>query len=148
MITDPDMLKHLMQQGSLLPKEEMLEITSKRGSLFIGIPRETSFQENRVALVPETVSVLVANGHKVKVETKSGEGSNFSDKDYSDAGAEICNDKKEIFSCDLILKVAPPKESEVEMMPGNQTLISALQISIQPKILLQKFLIPAYQNVN
>ncbi len=140
MITDPEILKHLMQQGSLLPKEEMLEIARKKGSLFIGIPKETSFQERRVALVPETVSVLVANGHRVKIETKSGQGSNFSDSDYSEAGAEICYDKKEIFSCNLIFKVAPPSEDEVEMMPGNQTLISALQISIQPKVILQKLM--------
>jgi alanine dehydrogenase len=140
MITDPEILKQLMQQGSLLPKEEMLEVARKKGNLFIGIPKETSFQERRVALVPETISVLVANGHRVKVETKSGAGSNFSDSDYSEAGAEICYDIKEIFSCDLIFKVAPLSEIEVDMMPGNQTLISALQISIQPKVILQKLI--------
>ena len=140
MITDPEILKHLMQQGSLLPKEEMLEVARKKGNLFIGIPKETSFQERRVALVPETVSVLIANGHRVKIETRSGAASNFSDTDYSEAGAEICYDIKEVFSCDLIFKVAPPSELEVEMMPGNQTLISALQISIQPKVILQKLM--------
>lgn len=140
MITDPEILKHLMQQGSLLPKEEMLEIARKKGNMFIGIPKESSFQERRVALVPETVSLLVAQGHEVKVESKSGEGSNFSDNDYSEAGAQICNDPKEIFECNLIFKVAPPNEEEVAMMPGNQTLISALQISIQPKIILQKLM--------
>lgn len=137
MITDPEILKHLMQQGSLLPKEEMLEIAQKKGNLYIGIPKEISFQERRVALVPETVSVLVANGHRVKVETKSGEGASFTDNDYSEAGAEICHDREEIFKCDLIFKVAPPSEDEVNMMSGKQTLISALQISIQPKKILQ-----------
>lgn len=140
MITDPEILKQLMQQGSLLPKEEMLEIAHKRGNLYIGIPKETSFQERRVALVPETVSLLVANGHRVKVESKSGEGAFFSDNDYSEAGAEICHDREEVFKCDLIFKVAPPSEEEVEMMVGNQTLISALQISIQPKKILQKLM--------
>jgi len=140
MITDPEILKQLMQQGSLLPKEEMLEIARKKGSLFIGIPKEISFQERRVSLVPETVAVLVANGHRVKVETKGGEGANFTDNDYSEAGAEICHDVKEIFSCDIIFKVAPPSEEEVGMMTGNQTLISALQISVQPKIMLQKLM--------
>ncbi|MBL4862334.1 MAG: alanine dehydrogenase [Crocinitomicaceae bacterium] len=140
MITDPEILKQLMRQGSLLPKEEMLEVARIKGKLFIGIPKETSFQERRVALVPETVSLLVSNGHRVKVETESGEGANFSDNDYSEAGAEICYDKKEIFQCDLIFKVAPPSEEEVEMMSGNQTLISALQISIQPKVILQKLM--------
>lgn len=140
MITDPEILKKLIQQGSLLPKEEMLEIARKKGSLFIGIPKETSFQERRVALVPEAVSLLVANGHRVKIESKSGEGSNFTDTEYSEAGAEICYDTKEIFQCDIIFKVAPPSEGEVELMPGNQTLISALQLSIQPKVILQKLM--------
>lgn len=137
---DPQILKSLMQEGSLLPQEEMLEVRRKKGSLFIGIPRETSFQEKRVALVPEAVSVLVSNGHRVLVETKSGENSNFSDNEYSEAGAEICYDTKEIFQCDIIFKVAPPSDEEVEMMSGNQTLISALQLSAQPKVILQKLM--------
>ncbi len=140
MITDPDILKKLIQQGSLLPKEEMLEIARKKGSLFIGIPKEISFQERRVALVPDAVSLLVANGHRVKIESKSGEGSNFTDNEYSEAGAEICSNPKEVFECDIIFKVAPPSEEEVEMMPGNQTLISALQLSNQPKVILQKLM--------
>ncbi|TXI87176.1 MAG: alanine dehydrogenase, partial [Crocinitomicaceae bacterium] len=51
-----------MKEGSFLPKEEMLEIARKKGKLYIGIPKETSFQEKRVSLVPEAVSLLVANG--------------------------------------------------------------------------------------
>ncbi len=57
MITDPELLKGLMQQGGLLPKEEMLEVKRKKGSLFIGVPKESAFQERRVGLVPETVTV-------------------------------------------------------------------------------------------
>jgi alanine dehydrogenase len=118
----------------------MLEISRKKGKLFIGIPKEISFQERRVALVPVAVSVLVANGHRVRVESKSGELASFSDRDYSEAGAEICYDPKEIFECDIIFKVAPPTEDEVDMMVGNQTIISALQLSVQPKSLLQKLM--------
>lgn len=140
MITDPNILKQLISEGSLLPKEEMLEIARKKGNLNIGIPKETSFQEKRVALVPEAVSLLVANGHRVLIEAKSGELSNFSDSEYSEAGAEICYDIKEIFKCDIIFKVAPPSEEEVDLMSGNQTLISALQISVQPKEILQKLM--------
>jgi alanine dehydrogenase len=140
MITDPELLKSLIAQGSLMPKEEMLEVRRKKGNLFIGIPKETSFQERRVALVPEAVSLLVANGHHVRIETKAGEGSNFSDNDFSEAGAEICYDRKEIYSCDIILKVAPPSEEEVELMVGGQTFISALQIATQPKEILQQLI--------
>lgn len=140
MITDPELLKSLIQQGSLSPKEEMLEIPKKKGCLFIGIPKETSFQERRVALVPEAVSLLVNNGHRVRIETKAGESANFSDNDYSEAGAEISCAAKEIYECDTILKVAPPSEEEVDLMIGNQTFISALQISTQPKEILQKLM--------
>jgi alanine dehydrogenase len=140
MITDPGLLKTLIQQGSLTPKEEMLEVRKKKGSLFIGIPKETSFQERRVALVPEAVSLLVNHGHRVRIETKAGEGANFSDNDYSEAGAEISYATKEIYECDIILKVAPPSEEEVDLMTGNQTFISALQISTQPKEILQKLM--------
>ena len=140
MNTDPELLKKLIQKGSFLLKEEMLEVERKKGSLFIGIPKETSFQERRVALVPETVSLLVAHGHEVKVESKAGEGANFSDNDYSEAGAQICKSRKEIYECNIVFKVTPPSDDEVDLMPGNQTFISALQISIQPKQVLTKLI--------
>jgi len=140
MKTDPEILKHLMQQGSLMPQEAMLEIAPKKGKLFIGIPKEIFFQERRVALVPEAVSILVLHGHRVKIESKSGEMANFSDRDYSEAGAEICYDPKEVFECDIIFKVGPPSEEEIDMMKGSQTLVSALQISISAKAILQKLM--------
>ena len=102
MNTDPELLKKLIQKGNLLPQEEMLEVARKKGSLNIGIPKETSFQERRVALVPETVSLLVANGHHVKIETKAGVGANFSDQEYSEAGAEICQGPSEIYECNIV----------------------------------------------
>jgi len=140
MITDPEVLKGLMQKGNLLPQEETLEIKKRKGSLFIGIPKEISFQERRVGLVPEAVNLLVANGHRVRVEAGCGIGANFSDNDYSEAGAEICSDRKEIYACDIIFKVAPPSEEEADLMVGNQTFISALQIATQPKEILKKLI--------
>jgi alanine dehydrogenase len=139
-MTDPEIIKSLMKEGHLLPQEEMLEIANKKGSLNIGIPKETSFQERRVALVPEAVSLLVANGHQIKIETKAGENAHFSDKDYSEAGAQVVYDKKEIFQCDIIFKVSPPIEEEVDLMTMDQTLISAMQITMQPKKILQKLM--------
>ena len=139
MITNPEILQSLLQ-GSLSTKEEMLEVKKKKGELFIGIPKEISFQERRVALVPEAVSLLVSNGHRVRIEREAGLGANFSDHDYSEAGAEICHDPKQIYECDIILKVAPPIEEEIDMMVGNQTFISALQLVTQPKQILQKLI--------
>lgn len=139
-MTDPEIIKSLMKEGHLLPQEEMLEVARKKGKLNIGIPKETSFQERRVALVPEAVSLLVANGHQIKVETKAGENAHFSDRDYSEVGAQIVYDKKEVFQCDLIFKVSPPIEEEVDLMTSNQTLISAIQITMQPKKILKKLM--------
>jgi alanine dehydrogenase len=133
MITDPEALKSLMKEGSLLPQEEMLAIGRKKGKLVIGIPRETTYQENRVALSPDAVQFLSSNGHRILVESKAGDSSRFTDNDYSEAGAEIAYDKSEVFKATIIIKVAPPSDEEIEMMPGNQTLISALQLTLQPK---------------
>ena len=70
--------------------------------MYIGIPKETAFQENRVALIPDAVNVLVNNGHEVAVETKAGEGSKYSDNDFSEAGAKIVYEKEEVYKAPLL----------------------------------------------
>ncbi|NAS30525.1 alanine dehydrogenase [Flavobacteriaceae bacterium R38] len=117
----------------LLPQEEMLEVLKQKGELFIGLPKEIAFQEKRVCLTPDAVNALTAHGHRVMVESKAGEGANFSDKDYSDAGAEVTTDTKKIFSCPIILKVEPASMEELEMVNPQTTIISALQIKTRTK---------------
>ncbi|OEK08478.1 alanine dehydrogenase [Flavivirga aquatica] len=117
----------------LLPQEETLEIFKKKGELFIGIPKETAFQEKRVCLTPDAVSALVTNGHKVLLESGAGNGANFSDKDYSEAGAEITKDTAKVFSCPMILKVEPPSQDQIKLINPQTILISALQIKTQTK---------------
>lgn len=136
----PEALKSLAMEAVMIPQEEMLEIGRKKKSLFIGIPRETSFQENRVALVPDAVSLLVSNGHRVVVETNAGKMANFSDNEYSEAGAQISYDTAEVWKADVIMKVAPPSGEEIAMMQPRQTLFSALQLSVQPKDTLKKLM--------
>ena len=68
--------------------EETLDIKPKGAQMMIGIPREIAFQENRIALTPDAVSVLVSNGHQVVIEHNAGEASHFRDNDYSEAGAK------------------------------------------------------------
>ncbi len=117
----------------LLPQEEKLEIAKKKGNLFIGIPKETHFQERRVCLTPDAVAALTANGHRVMVESKAGEGSSYSNKNYSDAGAEITADTAKVFSCPTILKVEPPTAEELEFINPQTVLISALQLKTRTK---------------
>ncbi|HQW46064.1 MAG TPA: hypothetical protein PLZ98_03265 [Chitinophagaceae bacterium] len=89
------------------PLEETLEYEFKKKAVFIGIPKENSFQENRIALTPQAVAVIVNNGNRVAIEHHAGMASSFSDNDYSEAGAQIVYDKQEIFKADIILKTAP-----------------------------------------
>ena len=117
----------------MMPQEEMLEVARKNADLHIGIPKETSFQERRVSLVPNSVAVLVNNGHNVIVETGAGVHSNYQDKDYSEAGAQIAYNTEQVYKADLVLKIAPPTFDEIEMMKPKQNLISALQLTVQQK---------------
>lgn len=120
-------------RAQLLPQEETLEIFKKKGNLFIGIPKETYFQEKRVCLTPDAVSALVSNGHRVMVEAGAGDGANFSDRAYSEAGAEITKDTAKVFSCPIILKVEPPSLDEINLINPQTLLISALQLKTQNK---------------
>ncbi|TGV03969.1 alanine dehydrogenase [Flavivirga rizhaonensis] len=117
----------------LLPQEETLELLRRKGELFIGIPKETAFQEKRVCLTPDAVFALVSNGHKVLLESGAGNGASFSDKDYSEAGAEITKDTAKVFACPMILKVEPPSIEQIKLINPQTILISALQIKTQSK---------------
>jgi len=120
--------------------EETLDIKPKGAELLIGIPKENSFNENRIALTPEAVGVMIANGHQVVVETKAGDGASYTDKDYSDAGAKIAYDKKEVFECDILVKSAPVSESECELLKPNQYIISPIHLAVMKREILQKMM--------
>jgi alanine dehydrogenase len=118
-------------EEELMPKEEKLEVI-KRGKQFsIGIPKETCLNERRTCITPDAVQVLIANGHQVTLESRSGEGSFFTDLQYSEAGAKITNDPREAFEQDLVLKINPPTLEEIEYLQPNTYLISALQINLR-----------------
>jgi alanine dehydrogenase len=117
----------------LLPQEEKLEIGKHKSELFIGIPKETSYQERRICLTPDAVSSLVSHGHRVMIESDAGKNASFTDKEYSDAGAEVTQDTKKVFSCPILLKVEPPTLEEIEMMNLEAILISAIQLKTQKK---------------
>lgn len=123
--------------SDLLPQEEMLEIMRTKGTLLIGLPKETSYQEKRVCLTPDAVASITAHGHRILVESDAGKASKFSDHEYSEAGAEITKDTKYVFSCPIVLKVEPPSLDELEMMHPQATLISALQLKTQSKAYFQ-----------
>ena len=117
----------------LLPQEEKLEVTRNKSELFIGIPKENSFQERRICLTPDAVNSLTFQGHRVMIESGAGDSSSYTDKEYSNAGAEITKDTKKVFGCPMILKVEPPSPKEIEMINKNTIIISAIQLKTQNK---------------
>ncbi len=120
--------------------EETLDIKPKGEALFIGIPKENSFSENRIALTPEAVSVMIANGHRVVVEAGAGHGASYSDNNYSEAGAKIALDKKEVYECDILVKSAPVSESECELLQHGQYIISPIHLAVMQREILQKMM--------
>ena len=109
---------------------ERLAVEERHKVWKVGVPKEETLQENRIALVPSSVKTLIAKGQHVCIQAGAGEKTFFSDLEYSEKGAEIVLSKEDVFQSDIILKVAPPTPAEIEMMRPNQVLISPLQLPI------------------
>ncbi len=122
--------REAMGQESLSPQEKLIDYHANNSKLFLGIPKEERLQENRVSLTPNAVAMLVAHGHRVIIEKNAGKRSFYNDSEYSEAGGEVIEDKKEIFKASIILKVAPPTIEEIQLMPGDQMLISPLHMPL------------------
>lgn len=131
-------IKALAQEHANYPQEQLMKVAESKGGAEIGIPVEKELQESRVVLTPKSVKLLVSNGHKVVLETGAGNGANFSDREYSDAGASIVYTSKDVFECSIIVKVEPPSLEEIELMNPGSTLFSAIQLaSLQPDYIKQ-----------
>ncbi|MFV8332883.1 alanine dehydrogenase [Flavobacterium sp. ZT3P35] len=117
----------------LLPQEEKLEVARQKSELFIGIPKETSYQERRICLTPDAVNSLTYHGHRVMIEAGAGLNSSYTDKEYCDAGAEVTSDTKKVFTCPMILKVEPATLAEIELMNPQTIVLSAIQLKTRKK---------------
>src|SRR5689334_18037893 len=120
--------------------EETLDIKPTGAQLNIGIPKEIAFQENRVALTPEAVGVIVSNGHSVVIEHNAGEAAHFRDRDYSEAGAKIVYERAEVFKAPILVKSAPIIDEDLPLMQLNQLVISPIHLSVLKAELLQKMM--------
>lgn len=121
--------QQLAKEASMQPQEKLLAVKKGNNSLTIGIPKEITYQENRVPLTPSSVYTLVGNGHEVIIESNAGKSAFFVDSEYSEAGAKIAYDKKQVFDSDLLLKIDPLTDDEIELMKPGQILISAIQMA-------------------
>ncbi len=136
----------------LMPQEEMLEIQNKGQKMKIGIPSDLEQVEYRVPLTPQAVDLLTSYGHEILIEKNAGKMASYSDKEYRATGAQIVEKKEEILQCDIILRVAPFNEDEIDQLRGNQAILSNMQIqahcseSIQ-KLMQKRVTTIAYENI-
>jgi alanine dehydrogenase len=131
---------HISTSFSYETLEETLDVKPKGTQLHIGIPKETAFQENRIALTPDAVGVLVSNGHNVVIEHNAGEPTHFKDKDYSEAGAKIVYDKAEVFKAPILVKSAPVVDEDLPLLQYNQQIFSPIHMSVMKASLLEKMM--------
>ncbi len=107
-------------------------------SIKIGIPKEIFEGECRVAATPETAKKLQKMGFEVLIETGAGANANFPDELFEKADCQIIKDEKTLFNeADIILKVRPPKDSEIALLPENKTLIGFINAAANPETVKQ-----------
>ena len=118
---------HLISKTMLMPQVEMLEVKKRGQKIKIGIPSDYSKVEYRVPLTPQAVDLLVSYGHEILIETNAGKSASYFDRVYSDMGATIVDNSAEIFQCDIILRISPFSSEEIDLLRGNQVIISSMQ---------------------
>jgi alanine dehydrogenase len=130
-------IHNLAAEAVAQPKETLQKIEKKSSKLKISIAREINENEKRIALTPSAVEQLTFNGFEVVYEKGAGDKAKFSDEEYAKAGAKITENRKEIFSADIILKVAFPALEEIEDFEKGKILFSALNYSLLTKQQIQ-----------
>ncbi|GAA0130553.1 alanine dehydrogenase [Bacillus velezensis] len=102
--------------------------------MIIGVPKEIKNNENRVALTPGGVSQLIGNGHRVLVESGAGLGSGFTNEDYESAGAEILEDRKQVWDAEMVMKVKEPLAEEYAYFRQGLVLFTYLHLAAEPEL--------------
>ena len=94
----------------------------------IGIIKEVNSFENRVAITPEIAKKLSSLNHNILIESGAGEGAYITDKQYTESGASISQNKTEVLESDIILKVNAPTKDELNSIKDGATIITFFQI--------------------
>jgi len=124
----------------LFPQEEMLEVERKRSRLVIGIPKDNPKIEQRVALTPEAVEILVNQGHEVIIESGAGVPANYSDHAYSENGGFIVKEKEQVYQCDIILRISPLAPEDIDHLKGDQVLFTNVNLPQQGEEYIRKLM--------
>lgn len=128
-------------QIGMVPVEAPAQLEKKDSQLVIGINKASSYQERRVSLTPQSVSLLVNRGHEIFVHSGAGEGSNYYDADYTEAGAQIVYTTEELYKRSrIIVSVTPPTLEEVAVMSPGQIILSPLHLPEMDAKIIKKMM--------
>ncbi len=117
----------------MMPQEETLELKKEKKSYKIGVFSDNSGIEHRIPIAPLAVEQLINQGFNILIEQGAGIGANFSDRQFSESGAQIAIGKSEVAKCDIVLKVLPLTKEEMDLLKGNQIIITSLHTNCQEK---------------
>lgn len=131
------MIYHPIKTTSFVVRELLKKVNKAHSALIIGIPKENTKVEKRLALTPETVALLVDAGHSVILESRAGDPINYSDTYYADSGATIVENRAQVFEASLIVKISPPTLLDVRLMRPRTTVFSFLQQPLLSSAILE-----------
>lgn len=140
MAEQPKSRMYRFDEQQLMPAEEKLEVSTKAHRIVVGIPANTSNDEQCLPLTPQAVEMLIEAGHEVKIESNAGIKARYTDLEYAEAGASVCKNKAEVFQCDFVFKVSPFSVNDIDLLRGNQVIFSMLQIDFQNKECINKLM--------
>ena len=125
-------------QGQYETQVETLEVVGKNEGALIGVLKEDFTLENRVALVPNSIRTIAGYGHRIVIESKSGEKARYSDEEYASAGAKVTKSKSEVLKCEIIIKSSPLSIEEINQLHGGQIVFTMLPLPLITKEYLEK----------
>jgi alanine dehydrogenase len=99
----------------------------------IGVPSEIKRDERRVALTPDGVSELVAQGMEVRVQAGAGLGAGISDDAFAAAGARLVS-QEEAWGAHLVVKVKEPQPEEFQFLRADLVLFTYLHLAAYPEV--------------
>ncbi|MBN2662337.1 MAG: alanine dehydrogenase [Bacteroidales bacterium] len=124
---------------SIKTMPQKVKLQKNNNTLSIGIPKETSVDEKRVPLTPDDIIAIKNAGFEVLLEKGAGLKSNFTDLEYSEAGAKIVNNREKIYKeAFIIVKISPLTLEEIDLISPEKIVFSALNLSTQSSLRLQK----------
>jgi alanine dehydrogenase len=109
-------------------------LTWEGGAVIVGVPTETKDNERRVSVTPIGVAALAQAGHAVRIQSGAGEGSGFSDADFTAAGADIVPTAADAWGAELVIKVKEPLPHEYDFLRADQILFTYLHLAPEPEL--------------